>query len=137
MKNYHRTISTKNPHTTINKFFAVNSRFTKKKTHAHRLKQPPFSSKLDHHSQRFTIRLSRTLSPIEKTLSPSRRKKDRQEITRNLKEKYSRRTNPQQNPFHRDSHLQVSRREGFSHGAKKKNGGEGEEVRDEEVFTGK
>lgn len=74
VKNYHRTISTKNPHTsriTINKPFAVNPRLTKKKTHAHRLKQPPFSSKLDHHFQRFTIRLSRTLSPIEKTLSLS------------------------------------------------------------------
>lgn len=70
------------------------------------------SAKLDHHSQRFTIHLSRTLSPIEKTLSPFRRKKKKiaKKSRENLKEKYPRRTNPQQNPFHRDSHLQVSRR---------------------------
>lgn len=67
-------------------------------------------------SQRFAIHLSRTLSPIENALSFSRKeKKDRQEITRKFKGEISRIHN--KTPF---SHLQVSRRQGFNRGAKKK-----------------
>lgn len=89
----------------------------RRKIHVHRFKQPPFSSKLDHHFP--TIRHSPFTNAFpdwKRSLSPSRReKKDRQEITRKFKGEISRIHN--KTPF---SHLQVSRRQGFNRGAKKK-----------------
>lgn len=89
----------------------------RRKIHVHRFKQPPFSSKLDHHFP--TIRHSSFTNAFpdwKRSLSPSRReKKDRQEITRKFKGEISRIHN--KTPF---SHLQVSRRQGFNRGAKKK-----------------
>lgn len=89
----------------------------RRKIHVHRFKQPPFSSKLDNHFP--TIRHSPFTNAFpdwKRSLSPSRReKKDRQEITRKFKGEISRIHN--KTPF---SHLQVSRRQGFNRGAKKK-----------------
>lgn len=89
----------------------------RRKIHVHRFKQSPFSSKLDNHFP--TIRHSPFTNAFpdwKRSLSPSRReKKDRQEITRKFKGEISRIHN--KTPF---SHLQVSRRQGFNRGAKKK-----------------
>lgn len=89
----------------------------RRKIHVHHVKQTPFSSKLDHHFP--TIRHSPFTNAFpdwKRSLSPSRReKKDRQEITRKFKGEISRIHN--KTPF---SHLQVSRRQGFNRGAKKK-----------------
>lgn len=64
----------------------------RRKIHVHRFKQPPFSSKLDHHFP--TIRHSPFTNAFpdwKRSLSPSRKeKKDRQEITRKFKGEISR-----------------------------------------------